>query len=293
MAGDATSTHWDRMPSSVFSSAHMASGRATSVVPQTSRARVHPGNTRMGRFTGKRSEMQTEEQLLERRHESERKYFYGTAMNKLGLLSLVANFAPGILQVRRTTWIAIGVGLLVIFGLLIWAAVALIGALWGQASNLAGAAPEALRGTTSGVMAQVEAIAPGARGMLNQVSEMIPGAREKLGEYLPAAKPDIPPQRDVSGMDLGPVERYPGLTRTHWNREGAQVAVEYAGKADFATVLDHYANGFAALGFAQTVLSATPGAEAHEYSKGSERLTLRIAQKFKDSVSVRLETSLQ
>jgi hypothetical protein len=33
----------------------------------------------------------------------------------------------------------------VLFGLLIWAAVALIGGLWGQARNLAGTAPEAVR----------------------------------------------------------------------------------------------------------------------------------------------------
>ncbi|MFA7270435.1 MAG: hypothetical protein WC073_13940 [Sterolibacterium sp.] len=214
-------------------------------------------------------------------------------MNKLGLLAIVANFAPGFLQVRRTTWIAIGVGLVVLFGLLLWAAVALIGALWGQASNLAGAAPEALRGATGGAMAQFEEILPGARGVLNQATEMVPGVREKLGELVPDLKPETQPQRDVTGTDIGPVTRYPGLARTHWRREGRQVVVEYAGKADYATVLDHYTKGFDALGFALSVQSATLGQEVHECSKGSERFVLRITQEPKSSVSVRIETTLQ
>ncbi|MDO9082371.1 MAG: hypothetical protein Q7U56_03710, partial [Humidesulfovibrio sp.] len=36
-----------------------------------------------------------------------------TAMKRSGLLTYAANFAPRLLQVRRTTWIAAGVGLLV------------------------------------------------------------------------------------------------------------------------------------------------------------------------------------
>lgn len=200
-------------------------------------------------------------------------------MNKLGVLAIVANAAPGILQVRRSTWIAIGVGLVVLSGLLIWAAVALIGSLWGQASNLAGAAPEALRGAAGGAMAQFE--------------EIVPGVRANLGKLVPALKPETGPQRDVSGTDLGPVTRYPGLARSHWHREGRQAVVEYAGKADYATVLDHYTKGFDALGFALAVQSATPGQEVHECSKGSERFVLKIAQEPRNSVSVRIESTLQ
>ncbi|MDP1651393.1 MAG: hypothetical protein Q8L56_01590 [Rhodocyclaceae bacterium] len=199
-------------------------------------------------------------------------------MNKFGLLAYATNFAPWLLQVRRTTWVAVGAGLLVLFGLLIWAAVALIGGLWGQAQNLAGIAPEAVRGAT--------------RGALEQVDVIVPGAREKLGEFVPALKPETQPQRDVSGMELGPVARYPGLTRTHWQRTGGQAAAEYEGKADYAAVLDHYAKGFAAQGFAQSVQSATPQAEAHEYTKGHERFVLKITQKPKGGVSVRIETTL-
>ena len=58
-------------------------------------------------------------------------------------------------------------------------------------------------------------------------------------------------------------------------------------------MLDHYAKGFAAQGYAQTVQSAQADAETHEYAKGAERLLVKIAQKPQDGVSVRVETNLQ
>jgi len=173
------------------------------------------------------------------------------------------------------------VGIFVLFGLLIWAAVALMGWFLGQAQGWMGTAPEA------------------ARGALEQVEQVVPGMREKLGEFVPALIPGghksaaTPPQRDVSGTDLGPVARYPGLARTYWHREGKQVAIEYAGAADYAAVLDHYAQGFAAQGYAQTVQSAQADTETHEYAKGAERLLVKITQKPQDGVSVRVETNLQ
>lgn len=195
-------------------------------------------------------------------------------MNKLGLFAFVAQFAPRLSRVRRRTWVAVGVGLLVLVGLLIWAAVASIGWFFGQAQGLMGAAPEAVRGA------------------MEQAEQAVPGARVKLGEFVPAIKPSQP-RRDVSGTDLGPVARYPGLARTYWHREGKQVTIEYEGEADYAAVLDHYAKGFAAQGFAQTVQSAQPDAETHEYIRGAERVVFKITQTPRDSVSARIETSLQ
>ena len=192
-------------------------------------------------------------------------------MNKLGLFAFAAQFAPRLFQVRRRTWVAVGVGLLMLVGLLIWAAVASIGWFVGQAQGLIGTAPEAVR------------------GVMKQAEQAVPGVREKLGEFVPASQP----RRDVSGSDLGPVARYPGLARTYWHREGKQVTIEYEGEADYAAVLDHYAKGFAAQGFAQTVLSAQLDAETHEYIKGAERLVFKITQTPRNGVSVRLETSLQ
>ena len=116
-------------------------------------------------------------------------------MSKPGLFAFAAQFAPRPFQVRRGTWIAVGVGLLVLFGLLIWAALALAGWLFGQAQGWMGAAPEAVRGA------------------MEQAEQVVPGAREKLGEFVPALKPPQP-RRDVSGTDLGPVARYSGFART-------------------------------------------------------------------------------
>lgn len=195
-------------------------------------------------------------------------------MHKLDPIAFAAQFASRFFQIRRRTWIAVGVGLLMLFGLLIWAAVALMGWFFGQAQGWMGAAPEA------------------ARGAMGQVEQAVPGMREKLGEFVPALKPS-PPQRDVSGTDLGPVARYPGLARTYWHREGKQVAIEYEGAADYAAVLDHYAKGFAAQGYAQTVQSAQADAETHEYTKDAERLLVKITQKPQDGVSVRVETNLK
>ena len=226
-------------------------------------------------------------------------------MHKAGFLAYVAHFAPGLFRVRRSTWITVGAGLLVLFGVLIWAAMALIGWLWGQTQNLAGAAPDAVRGTARGVVSRVEEFVPGARAVLDQVTasvpdargalgrvtEQLPGASELLGGILSASKPETSLQRDVSGQDLGPVARFPGLARTQWQRAAEGAVVDYEGKADYVKVLDYYAQGFVSAGFEQAVQSSTLEAETHQYTKNRERLTLKIAQKPKGLVGVRIETA--
>jgi hypothetical protein len=201
-------------------------------------------------------------------------------MNKLGILAFATQFAPRLLQVRRGTWITLAVGLVVLFGLSVWAAVAIVAWLFGQAQGLVGTAREA-------------AVEP-ARGVLEQVERVVPGAREQLdthlGEYLPALKGDAEPARDVSGEDLGPVPRFAGLTRSAWQRDETRLAVEYTGRADYHAVLDHYARGFAAQGFAQSVLSASRDAESHEYARGAERFRVGVTRQGRDGVSVRVES---
>ena len=56
-------------------------------------------------------------------------------INKLEVIALAAQAAPKLFQVQRRTWIGIGVSVLVLLGLLLWAAVALIGWLWGQSQS--------------------------------------------------------------------------------------------------------------------------------------------------------------
>lgn len=198
-------------------------------------------------------------------------------MSKSGLLGYAAAFFPGLLQVRRSTWIAAGVGFLVLLALMLWAAVALVGALWGQARNLSDAAPDIVRDATRAAVGQVEVI--------------VPGMREKLGEIVPALKAEQP-RRDVSGTDVGPVARYPGLTRDYWHREGREITVRYEGAADYVAVLDHYVKGFADQGYRQNLLSAASDAERHEYIKDADRVGFVLARNPKGEVKVTIVTVL-
>lgn len=200
-------------------------------------------------------------------------------MNKFSLFTLAARVAPKIFQVKRRTWILLGLALLILFALLIWAAIALIGWFFGLAQGWSAAAPQAARDALATVEQQVE--------------QVVPGAREKVSEYVPILRSEDRPRRDVSGTDFAPVGRYPGLARTFWHREGRLLTVRYEGRADYATVLGHYVQGFAALGYTQELQSATPEAETHAWSKGNKRYLAKIASEAKGMVSVEIETTLQ
>lgn len=86
------------------------------------------------------------------------------------------------------------------------------------------------------------------------------------------------PARDVSGEDLGPV-RYQGLARIAWRRDQNGSRVSYEGRADYFDVLSYYQREFSALGFTQSVISATPKQETLRFSNGDEVLTLKIEAK--------------
>ncbi len=180
-------------------------------------------------------------------------------MSRGGLLILASRFVPRLYQIRRGTWLAIAVSLMVILVLGAWAAVALFGRLLDHGKSLAEGVPEA------------------ARNVVVQVEQALPGAREALGGLLPALRTE-PPPRDVSGTDIGPVTRYPGLPRSYWHRDGREITVRYEGRAEYVAVLDHYVTGFAAQGYARNVVSATLEGEVHEYRKNDERVRFEIVQ---------------
>jgi predicted PurR-regulated permease PerM len=103
-------------------------------------------------------------------------------MIRLGLLAFAVQSVPRIFQIRRRTWIALSVGLLVLFGLTISAVVALIIWFFGQAQGLTGSAQELL--------------ADPARGVMQQVEQVVPAAREQLDKYLDGL---LPAQKDEAG----------------------------------------------------------------------------------------------
>jgi hypothetical protein len=88
-------------------------------------------------------------------------------MNKLGLLGLAVQYLPRIIQIRRRTWIGLGIGLLVLFILALGLVVALFVWLFGQALGLAGSAQELLADPELGVMQQLERLFTVAREQLN------------------------------------------------------------------------------------------------------------------------------
>jgi hypothetical protein len=203
-------------------------------------------------------------------------------MNRLGFLVYAAQFGPRLLQVRRSTWLGLGIGLVVLAGLFVWAALALTGWFLGQAQGWFGSVKETASGPARAVLAQAEQVAPG----------VVQPLREQLGEYLPRLESEAAPLRDVSGSDPGPVSRFPGLVRSYWHREGRAVTVEYEGRAGYGAVLDHYAQGFAAAGFTAEVQSASREMEVHQYTQAQERYLVRFSHKTGGMVSVRLATSL-
>ncbi len=197
-------------------------------------------------------------------------------MNKIGIFTQTA---PKLLQVRRRTWVLLGVGVLALFGLLIWAAIALMAWAYGQVQGWSAAAPESVRGALATVERQVE--------------QVVPGARETMSEYVPILKTEDRPQRDVSGTDFAPVARYPGFGRTYWHREGRLVTVHYEGRADYEAVLGHYLQGFTSLGYTQDLQSASLEAETHAWIKGKKRYLVKIVGKPKGLISVQIETTLE
>lgn len=196
-------------------------------------------------------------------------------MRKFGLFAL---FAAKVLQVRRRTWLWLGLGVALVLGLMVWAAVALIGWLFGQAQGWSATLPGAARDTLATVEQQVERVAPGARDM--------------VAEWVPVLKPQAPSLREVSGTDIAPVPRYPGLVRTYWHREGRLVSVHYEGHAALPAVLDHYQRGFAGLGYVHALQSASPERETHRWTLARQAFEVEIQGKPEGGVMVRIDTRL-
>lgn len=189
----------------------------------------------------------------------------------LSKLSLFSMLASRISAISRRTWILISVVVLTLAVLAIWLTISLAGWLFGMAQQ--------------GILAVPDV----ARSAVQQVENIVPGATQAIDDLRTIGQA-APPVRDVSGTDPIPVARFPGLARTHWQREGQDIAVRYEGKADLAAVLDHYAKGFAEHGYRQELHAATPSEERHDYHKGEERIGVTFVQQKENRVSVSITT---
>lgn len=179
------------------------------------------------------------------------------------------------------SWIVIGVAAVAVVGLIGWGAVAIVSWLWGQAPG----AMDAGKRIGGEAAARIEQAAPGLR---EQAEKWAPGLAEQLERWVPGLA-DSPPAQDVSGADIGPVTRYPGLVRSHFARDAQAVEVAYSGRAPFEAVLEHYVKGFTGAGYAQEVLSATPEGERHRFRADRDSFELSLARRPGGLVDVRLK----
>lgn len=211
------------------------------------------------------------------------------------LSSIALLLVPRFFSIGKRTWAGIGMGILLLAVLIVWAGISSVSWLWGQApavaesgKRVASLALGQAEQSIPGVREQVEQYAPDLR---KQIAEVVPGVREQLAIWLPAATDSQAEPRDVSGTDIGPVARFPGLGREKFQRDERGMSVLYGGRAEFQPVLNHYVQGFSAAGYRQEIISATRENEHHRYTKGTESVELIVAGKPNREIVVELKST--
>lgn len=199
--------------------------------------------------------------------------------------SVGAKLGAVLRRVRPRTWLILGGVILGIFGLVVWAGIAILSWLWG----LVPTATTAGNRLVDDAMTQIEQSAPGLK---EQIGVWVPGLKEQVAQWAPSLGGELP-VTDVSGTDLGPVPRFAGLVRTSFARRENSVEVRYAGPASFEAVRAHYVQGFTTAGYAQEVMDASPEAENHRFRSGSETIELALLRQAGGRVEVRLKTTPQ
>jgi len=203
-------------------------------------------------------------------------------MKRFNRLAWLSMQAWSLSRLSARTWLILGAVLLLVLGLMLAAAIAVLSWLWAQVPAIVDAGKRIGGDAT----AQIEQAAP---GLWEQVDQWVPGLREQLAPWLPALAPT--PEQDVSGTDIGPVPRFPGLVRSLFTREGATVQVTYTGVAAQDAVVAHYVRGFADAGFTQEILSARPDGESHRFQRAPETFELTITRQPGGRVSLTLKQS--
>ena len=210
-------------------------------------------------------------------------------MNTQNFGNVAQQFGARIRAVKRRTWVILALVLTLLFGLAVWAAIAVISFFWGHTQTLVAGAPELAREATRAAAAQVGVLLPAAQEKLAQMKEQLPSvAGIKLPEV--PGLTDVIPAQDVAGADLGPA-RFAGLTRVSWLKTDAIAEASYQGAVDYAQARQHYVQAFTALGFSHSVLAASTTGETHEFVSAKERMTLKISQGAALSAAERLARS--
>lgn len=197
-------------------------------------------------------------------------------MNTQSFSHVAEQFGARIRAVKRRTWVILALVLALLFGLAVWAAIAVISFFWGQTQALVAGVPEMAREATRVAAAQVGVLGPAAQEKLAQISEQLPSVAGVQLPGIPGLAKALPAQ-DVAGSDLGP-QRLTGLTRVSWAQSESLSKASYQGAVDYAQAREHYVRGFTALGFSHTVLAATATNETHQFVNAKQRMTLEISR---------------
>lgn len=169
----------------------------------------------------------------------------------------------GFLGVHRSSWIAIGVSLLLVLILALWAVFSAVSWVIGKMP----AAADAGREAAGAAIEKVGQAVPAVRDGLGAIG--LPGSSGSQGKADGAA-------RDVSGTDPGPVRRHAALTRDFFSAGEQGVTARYSGAAAYPEVLGHYLDGFAAAGYRGEVVSAERTGERHRFEGAGRAYDLAI-----------------
>lgn len=198
-----------------------------------------------------------------------RKYLYKNGMTKISHL----------LSVRKGTILALLASGLAVVIMLIWLFLSSLGWFVNQLPGVFGNGQQAVDSMFRNGLHVLDSsgmVTPEIRSHLDQLSVLVSGERpvveQAIGgvvtEGISGVKrylEDSLPVRDVSGIDISPVERYPGFVRTSFATENGKRTVVYSGRADFELVVAHYVAGFERKGYRHDVISASPTRELHRF----------------------------
>jgi hypothetical protein len=193
-------------------------------------------------------------------------------MNGQNPLQLASSLMSRLFQISKRTWYWIAASVFVLIALIIWALVVASQWLFQQGHQSVNDLAKHAPAIKELVVGHAEGLAPGSK-------QVVDGVLEKLSL-------SKVPKREVSGTDIVPVPRYPGLIRTSWDQSGV---AEYEGSAAFNTVREHYSQGLIALGFSEVSISTTQESEVHEYRKNAEHFRITTAQKSTSMLHIRIE----
>jgi hypothetical protein len=207
-------------------------------------------------------------------------------------------------RIRTRTWVILGGIFLAIVGLFVWIIISLLSWLWGQAATGTELANNAL--------SQVEKFVPNIREQANQLAPELATQAVTLREQAQRLAPELQnrveqiipslaltkttlmseaPLKDVSGMDIGPVARFPGLIRSAFSRQAETITVNYQGKASLDTLVAHYTEGFVAAGFTHEVMSATSRSEKHKFTDQTSSIILLVERLRSELLNVQMTKS--